>query len=133
MARRKKPEEETTVETNERRIREEISNAANRSEKTSWNRKMDNMVKLLAALRPIEDQIIELQAKKIPLFDEIQVLRTQMVHECIHPFEYLVVNGASSHDNFLIKPPSTGNDYVVCKFCDKKLSIPKLDLSDVNA
>lgn len=110
MARRKRPEEESIDETTNRRIREEISNAANRSEKTSWNRKMDNMVKLLAALRPIEDQIIELQAKKIPLFDEIQVLRTQMFKDCIHPFEYLIVN----------------SDYVVCKFCNKHLSIPKI-------
>lgn len=110
MARRKKPEEETVGETIYRRVREEISNAANRSEKTSWNRKMDNMVKLLAALRPIEDKIIELQSKKIPLFDEIQGLRTQMVNECIHPFEYLIVN--STH--------------AVCKFCDRKMSIPKL-------
>lgn len=110
MARRKKPEEETVGETTYRRVREEISNAANRSEKTSWNRKMDNMVKLLAALRPIEDQIIELQAKKIPLFDEIQLLRIQMVKECIHPFEYLIVK----------------DTHVSCKFCEKNLSIPKL-------
>jgi hypothetical protein len=110
MARRKKPEEETVDETTHRRVREEISNAANRSEKTSWNRKMDNMVKLLAALRPIEDQIIELQAKKIPLFDEIQTLRIQMVKECIHPFEYLIVK----------------DTHVSCKFCEKNLSIPKL-------
>lgn len=108
MARRKKPEEESTTDTTARRIKDEICNAANRSEKTSWNRKMDNMVKLLAALRPIEDQIIELQAKKIPLFDDIQLLRGQMVQECIHPFEYLLVKETC----------------VECKFCNKKLSIP---------
>ncbi len=117
MARRKKPEEETLDETTTRRIKEEISNAANRSEKTSWNRKMDNMVKLLAALRPIEDKIIELQAKKIPLFDEIQALRLQMVNECIHPFEMLLINC----------------DCVRCKFCDRRISLPKLgEESDVN-
>lgn len=110
MARRRKPQDETINETNDRQIREEISNAANRSEKTSWNRKMDNMVKLLAALRPIEDQIIELQAKKIPIFDEIQVLRKQMVSDCIHPFEYLLVKDTC----------------VECKFCDRKMSLPRL-------
>jgi hypothetical protein len=114
MARRKRPEEESVGETTERRIREEISNAANRSEKTSWNRKMDNMVKLLAALHPIEDQIIELQAKKIPLFDEIQVLRIQMKNECVHPFEYLIVGSLS----------------VSCKFCEKKMSLPNLGESN---
>lgn len=114
MSRRKKPELETADETTHRRVREEISNTANRSEKTSWNRKMDNMVKLLAALRPLEDQIIELHAKKIPLFDEIQILRIQMVNECIHPFEYLVVAATC----------------VTCKFCEKKLSLPKLGAID---
>lgn len=125
MTRRKKPEEESTNETNDRRIRDEISNAANRSEKTSWNRKMDNMVKLLAALHPLEAQIIDLQAKKIPLFDEIQLLREQMKRECIHPYEYLIVNQKSppNHEVSLIQH---NRDYVVCKFCDKKLSIPKL-------
>ncbi len=110
MSRRKKPEEETPEQTRERRLREEISNNANRSEKTSWNRKMDNMVRLLATLRPIEDQIIELQAKKIPLFDEISVLRTNMVNECVHPYEFLVIK----------------ETYAMCKFCDHKISLPVL-------
>jgi hypothetical protein len=109
MARRKKPEDESPQQTFERRVREEIANAANRSEKTSWNRKMDNMVRLLAALKPIEEQILELQAKKTPVFDEIAGLRKQMVNECIHPFEYLIV-----HEN-----------HAVCKFCEKRVSFPK--------
>lgn len=110
MARRKKPDEETLDETTIRRLREEIANSANRSEKTSWNRKMDNMVKLLATLRPIEDQIIELSAKKIPIFDEIQDLRKMMVNECIHPFEYVLVE----------------DGYATCKFCNHRLSLPEL-------
>ena len=111
MSRRKRPEEETTDETTERRYKDEIANAANRSEKTSWNRKMDNMVKLLSTLRPIEDQIIDLQAKKIPIFDEIQGLRLQMVKECIHPYEYLLIR----------------DTHAVCKFCEKKISLPKIE------
>lgn len=122
MSRRKKPEE-TTEATHTRRIKDTIANAANRSEKTSWNRKMDNMVKLLAALSPIEQQIIDLQAKKIPLFDEIQALRLQMVNECIHPYEYLVIDqeGLSLTEG---KPHEPNK--VRCKFCDRKLSIAKL-------
>jgi hypothetical protein len=108
MARRKAPENETAEQQHDRRIKEFVSNAANRSEKTSWNRKMDNMVKLMSNLRPIEEKIVELQAQKIPIFDEIQQLRQTMVQECVHPYEYLVV-----HD-----------DYIVCKFCDKKIRIP---------
>ena len=108
MARRKAPENETAEEQLTRRQREAIANTADRSEKTSWNRKMDNMVKLMSKLRPIEDQILELQAEKQPVFDEIQELRRLMVKECVHPYEYLVI-----HD-----------DHAECKFCNKRISLP---------
>lgn len=88
---------------------EKIAMFPNRSEKTSWKRKQDNMVKLIARLRPIEDKILELQKEKEPLLDEISELRKAMVESCIHPMEYLVY-----HD-----------DHIVCKFCNRKLSIPK--------
>ena len=47
MARRKKPEGLTPEEQIIHSVKEAIANNANRSEKTSWNRKMDNMVKLI--------------------------------------------------------------------------------------
>lgn len=109
MARKKIPENETPEERIEREIKETIANHASRSEKTSWNRKMDNMVSLMATIRPIEEKIIELQAEKFPIFDEIQSLRNIMVNECIHPGEYLVVE----------------DDHVVCKFCNKKINRPE--------
>ena len=111
MSRRKKPVDETLDETTLRLIKEEIANNANRSEKTSWNRKMDNMVKLLAEIQPIEDKIIELQERKIPIFDEIQNLRKEMLRDCVHPFEYVLVEV----------------DHAKCKFCERKLSLPNLE------
>lgn len=116
MARRKKPENETVEEATERRKKEAIANASNRSEKTSWNRKMDKMVKLLASLRPIEQKILELTHQKMPIFDEIQILREIMVRECVHPFEYLVVK----------------DDHMLCKFCEKRIRMPVIaqDVSD---
>lgn len=110
MARRKKPDVETFDETTRRRIKEAISNAANRSEKTSWNRKMDNMVKLISTVRPIEEKIVKLEAKKYPIMDEITKLRIIMRDECIHPYEYLELK----------------NDHSVCKFCEKRLSLPEV-------
>ena len=109
MARRRKEENETAEETKQRRLFEAVSNVANRSDKTSWNRKMDNMVKLLARLRPIEQQIIDLQAEKMPIMDEITALRQTMINECVHPFEYLVDHGT----------------HVECKFCNKRISLPR--------
>lgn len=108
MARRKKPEDENATQQRERLIFETIANSSDRSEKTSWNRKMDNMVKLLAKLKPIEQKIMDLQSQKLPIFDEVQELREVMVKECVHPYQHLVL-----HDN-----------HVVCKFCNKRIRIP---------
>ena len=108
MARKKKPENETVEQMKERKVFETISNAANRCEKTSWNRKLDNMVKILARLRPIEQRILDIiEKEKLPIQDEIQKLRETMVHDCVHPYEYLVME----------------DNHVRCKFCERKLSI----------
>jgi hypothetical protein len=108
MARRKKPENESKDETLIRRQMESVSDHATRNEKVSWDRKMDNMVSLLATLRPIEEQISELIAKKVPIMDNIAALRQEMVQECVHPYTHLV------HKTTVIE----------CKFCMAKLSIP---------
>ena len=111
MARRKKPEGLTPEEQIIHSVKEAIANNANRSEKTSWNRKMDNMVALLAKLRPIEAKIIKLQNQKIPIYDEVQALRSTMVKECVHPYDYVAVL----------------EDCVECKFCGKKMNKPNVD------
>ena len=82
MARHKKPDDETVEQAEVRRILETIADNATRGEKVSWDRKMDNMVRLLAKLRPIEDKIVDLLAEKAPLLDEVQALRKEMVKEC---------------------------------------------------
>lgn len=111
MARRKKPELETKKEATERRLLEFISNNASRSEKTSWNRKMDNMVKLIAQLTPIEEKILEIMLKeKQPILDQIHELRSSMINECVHPYDHLVLN----------------EDHILCKFCNRRLGIPNV-------
>lgn len=108
MARRKKPENESEQETKHRRLLEEISNFSTRSEKTSWNRKMDNMVKLLAKLNQVEARLIEITVKeKQPVQDEVAELRMSMVRECIHPFEQLILH----------------EEHVRCKFCNRNMSM----------
>ena len=105
MARQKKPENETVEQARIRQILESVSNNSLRSEKTSWNRKMDNMVKLIAKIRPIEQQILDLMADKMPIADDVAALRSEMVKECIHPLEQLVYN----------------EDVITCKFCNRKI------------
>jgi len=106
MARKKKPENETDQEARLRQLFESIANDATRSEKTSWNRKMNNMVKLIALLRPIEQEILDLMASKLPIADDIAALRQEMVKECIHPLEQLI----------------NKEDHIECKFCNRKIN-----------
>lgn len=122
MARRKAPENETQAEMEVRKAREDISNHATRSEKVSWERQYGNMQKLLTEkLQPIEDQILELIGKKNEVFDEIVVLRDELIRDCIHPFEHvtgLPVNANASMGGVQI---STGT--YVCTFCNKKVAL----------
>lgn len=111
---KQKPEGETDSQAHERRVLEKVSNKATRSEKTAWNRKMDKMVNLLAKLRPLEEKIIELHGEKTPIMDDIQEVRNEMVKDCIHPYEYLLLK----------------EDCVHCKFCDKKIRIPDVDTEE---
>lgn len=107
MARRKKPENENDQQTLVRRTIETISDNATRSEKVSWDRKMDNMVSLLAKLRPIEEQILDLEASKLPILDDIASLRNVMVRECVHPYQFLTYKDGIVH----------------CKFCNKVFKV----------
>ena len=108
MARRKKPENETTDQTNIRRTLETIADNATRGEKVSWDRKMDNMVSLLAKLKPIEDEIIDLLAKKMPIVDDIAALRREMVKDCVHPYTHLQLQQDGT---------------VHCKFCARVFQV----------
>lgn len=113
MARRRKPEDESQEDARIRRDLENIADAASRGEKVSWDRKMDNMVSILATLKPIEEQIIELMAKKMPIIDEIADLRKGMVKECVHPYPHLVHK----------------DTHVECKFCARKFSLAATDIN----
>ena len=109
MARRKKPENESDEQARQRLLFESIANHANRSEKTAWKRKLDNMEGLLDKLRPIEEKILTIMAEeKQPVLDEVAELRATMVHDCIHPYEHLVEK----------------EGFVECKFCGRKIRVP---------
>lgn len=109
MARQRKPDNETQEEANIRQMLEAVSNNADRSEKTSWNRKMDNMIKLIAKLKPFEEEILALERQKLPILDAINELRHTMVNECIHPYDHLTFF----------------QNHVRCKFCDRRISLPR--------
>lgn len=118
MARRKKPLNETPHERETRQQLDAIADKASRSEKVSWNRKMDNMVKLLSKIGPIEKkrtavlakineaqyELRDLDEEWIKMYDEVAILRNEMVEECVHPFDQLVHK----------------QDHIECKFCYRR-------------
>jgi hypothetical protein len=67
---------------------------------------MDNMVRLVARINEIQDEIWDLEAEKQPLFDEMTELREVMIRECIHPVNHLI-----EHE-----------DHVYCKFCERRIA-----------
>ena len=105
MARQRKAEDETQEQADVRRLLEKVANTANRSDKVSWNRKLDNMIKLIAQITPLQDKILELETLKQPILDNVAKLRLTMVNECIHPFNELVFK----------------DDHVHCKFCNRNI------------
>lgn len=109
MARRKKPEGETEEQQRVRQILESVSNYPDRSDKTSWQRKMANLEKLVAELNPIEDILLDFNSRKQDIVDKIVILRKEMIENCLHPYDMLVLK----------------EDHVECKFCNRKIMIPK--------
>lgn len=105
MARRRVPDNETPEQAITRRNMQMVADHAPRGEKVSFERKMVRLQGLVELVRPIEDKIADLLAQKAPIVDQIAELRTEMVHECIHPFASLVDRGTHIH----------------CSFCDRKL------------
>lgn len=108
MARRKTPENETDDQKDERMLKEMVASMPSRSEKIAWNRKLANLQKIYDEhIQPIEEEIITLMAKKQPHLDKMLELRSEMVTDCVHPYDYLAVKDGS----------------VWCKFCDTKLTV----------
>lgn len=109
MAKARKKENETPEEAAIRRKLEKVANNANRSDKVSFDRKMENLVKFRAKLKPIEEEILTLMEKKNDIIDELMELRREMVNECVHPYEHLAVQEDGT---------------VKCRFCEKVIQLP---------
>lgn len=86
-----------------------VANIKDKNEKLSWTRRQKKIEEMVVEMQPIEDQILALTAQRQEVLDKIQVLRKQMVKECIHPKNSLVHK----------------ETYIECKFCNAKLSIPR--------
>lgn len=75
----------------------------------SWRRRDKKLKDIIEnKLKPIEDQILELELSKVPFYDEVQLIRKEMVDICIHPEDHLV---------------ELEGEVILCKFCNKKLKL----------
>jgi len=110
MSKRKKPKFDDSQQETIWNILNTISNHATKSEKTSWNRKRRNIEGFVDEIRPYEEKMLLLQKEMEPLYDKISKLRKDMVDSCIHPFDLLIYK----------------DDHIECKFCETKLSLPKV-------
>lgn len=77
-------------------------------EKVSWRRKQKNIEKLVEELEPIQESILDLIVKKNAIMDKITVVRKQMVLECVHPADHLIVRE---------------DDTLYCKFCERSMGL----------
>lgn len=88
-----------------------IAGIKDKNEKLAWTRRQKKMEAVITEeLNPLEEQIMALQAKRMEILEAIQILSKQMRKECVHPRDMLVHKIT----------------YVECKFCNTKLSLPKV-------
>ena len=55
-------------------MKNQVVELADRSDKTSWNRKLKNITKLIEEVQQLEDDIQKIHEKKVPLLDKIAVI-----------------------------------------------------------
>jgi hypothetical protein len=81
-----------------------------KNEKLAWKRRVKKMMGLIDEMKVVDEQILELSRSKQPTIDEVALLRSEMVKECIHPRDHLVHAGT----------------FLLCKFCERRISIPRI-------
>jgi len=88
------------------------------NENVAWKRRLKNFQKKIKTeITPIEDEILELNMKKMHIMDSLEEDRQNLVASCVHPREFLHLR----------------EDYVYCEFCTAKLRVnfkPKDDEQD---
>lgn len=84
-----------------------IRKCADASDYATWRRRQKRLEGMIEKLRPLNDKMIEIHAKRIPLLKDIDSLRDEMTSLCVHPRETLQHEGT----------------HIVCKFCNRSLTI----------
>lgn len=87
-----------------------IANHAKREEKTAFERKRKKLAKVIdEKLVPLQEQEREIILQKVPIVDEIEKIRSQMIETCIHPLDHLVYDD--------------DDQIFICKFCEARINV----------
>ena len=84
-----------------------VSDLANDKDKMSWRRYGRELSKNLELIEPMYQELLILKNKMQPIENRIDIIRSKMVDECIHPQEELVYE--------------SDTNMVVCKFCKSRM------------
>ena len=93
----------------------QISTNDRQNERLSFQRRLSNLETFITeSVNPIEEEILLLRERLIPLYDQVQTLREEAKEYCTHPVEHLVLTS------------ETDSEYTVaCKFCDTIFHVSK--------
>lgn len=88
-----------------------ISGHATKNEIATFARRRKSIEKFIdSKINPLENEILEINAKLQPLYDELKALREDMVAICVHPRDMLILK----------------DGYIECKFCMAKMGVPNV-------
>lgn len=94
--------------TNEQILAKKVASLFSQSERNKFKRRHEKIQELIKDVQRIEKKVMDLKTRSQPLYDEIAVIRAEMVEMCTHEPEYLVF-----HDDNIVE----------CKFCNKKINV----------
>lgn len=88
-----------------------IASHATKNEIATFARRRKSIEKFIdSKINPLENEILDINAKLEPLYDELKALREDMVDICVHPRDLLILK----------------DGYIECKFCGAKLGVPNV-------
>jgi hypothetical protein len=82
-----------------------------KAEHSKWYREYNKIKPLVDKANSISMQILKLQLEQQELIDTVDIQRETMVANCVHPTHMLVHH----------------TTYIECKFCAKKISLPRIN------
>jgi hypothetical protein len=95
------------TDLSEKELFTKIVNHASKNDRVAWNRKRKKLATMIEDnITPLEDQILQLTMQKQRHMDDLIGLRDELVVECVHPRDCLVIK----------------DTHVFCHFCEKRLN-----------